>query len=101
MGDGPVQAVLADLASAPISEKLRATLGFLAKVTKQHGEVGVDDVQVLIALGVTRAQIEDALNVCFAFNVITRLADAFEFEVGPQAAFDVGAKSLLTRGYRL
>lgn len=101
MGNGPVQAVLADLASAPISEKLRATLAFLAKVTRQHGEVGVDDVRALIALGVTRAQVEDALNVCFAFNVITRLADAFEFEVGPQAAFDVGAKSLLTRGYRL
>jgi len=101
MGDKTVQAVLADLASAPIGEPLRATLAFLAKVTKQHGEVGADDVRALIALGVTRAQVEDALNVCFAFNVITRLADAFEFEVGPQAAFDAGAKSLLTRGYRL
>lgn len=96
-----MQAVLADLASAPIGEPLRATLAFLAKVTKQHGEVGADDVRALIALGVTRAQVEDALNVCFAFNVITRLADAFEFEVGPQSAFDAGAKSLLTRGYRL
>lgn len=96
-----MQAVLADLATAPIGEPLRATLGFLAKVTKRHGEVNVDDVRALIALGVTRAQVEDALNVCFAFNVITRLADAFEFEVGPQSAFDVGAKSLLSRGYRL
>lgn len=101
MGNGPVEAVLADLATAPIGEPLRATLALLAKVTRQHGEVDADDVRPLIALGVTRAQIEDALAVCFAFNVITRLADAFEFEVGPQAAFDVGAKSLLSRGYRL
>ena len=93
-------AVLADLASAPIGEPLRATLAFLAKVTRNHGDLTADDVRPLIALGVTRAQIEDALNVCFAFNVITRLADAFEFEVGPQSAFDVGAKTLLTRGYR-
>ncbi len=100
MGDGPVTAVLADLASAPIGEPLRATLAFLAKVTRNHGDLTADDVRPLIALGVTRAQIEDALNVCFAFNVITRLADAFEFEVGPQSAFDVGAKALLTRGYR-
>ena len=100
MGDGPVTAVLADLASAPIGEPLRATLAFLAKVTRNHGDLTADDVRPLIALGVTRAQIEDALNVCFAFNVITRLADAFEFEVGPQSAFDVGAKTLLTRGYR-
>ncbi len=96
-----MQAVLEDLATAPITEPLRATLTFLAKVTKHYGEVNADDVRPLIALGVTRAQIEDALNVCFAFNVITRLADTFEFEVGPQSAFDVGAKSLLTRGYRL
>ena len=53
----------------------------------------------LTALGITRAQIEDALDVGFAFNVITRLADTFEFEVGSQASFDAGAKHLLTRGY--
>jgi alkylhydroperoxidase family enzyme len=96
-----VQAVLADLATAPISEALRATLGMLRKVTRDHGAVEVADLEALLALGVTRAQIEDALNVCFAFNVITRLADTFEFEVGPPSAFDVGAKMLLTRGYRL
>lgn len=101
MGNSPVQAVLADLATAPISEPLRATLGFLRKVTRDHGAVSVDDIKALLALGVTRAQIEDALHVCFAFNVITRLADTFEFEVGPDAAFQVGAKTLLSRGYKL
>jgi hypothetical protein len=54
----------------------------------------------LLALGVTRPQIEEALNVGFAFNVITRLADTFAFEVGSRASFDAGAKALLTRGYR-
>jgi hypothetical protein len=41
----------------------------------------------------------DALYVAFAFNVITRLADTFEFEVGARASFEAGAKHLLTRGY--
>jgi alkylhydroperoxidase family enzyme len=99
--DKTVQAVLTDLASAPIAEPLRATLGLLRKVTKDHGAVGVADIKALLDLGVTRAQIEDALHVCFAFNVITRLADTFNFFVGPRAAFDSGAKMLLTRGYRL
>jgi alkylhydroperoxidase family enzyme len=101
MGDDKVAAVLADLASAPIGEPLRATLGLLRKVTRDHGGVTAADLQPLLALGVTRAQIEDALEVCWAFNVITRLADTFEFEVGPQAAFDASAKTLLTRGYKL
>ena len=34
------------------------------------------------------------------FNVIDRLADTFEFHVGPDAAFEAGARHLLTRGYR-
>ena len=54
----------------------------------------------MLALGVTRSQVEDALDVAFAFNVINRLADAFEFHVGPDAAFAAGARHLLKRGYR-
>lgn len=100
MGDDKVKAVLADLASAPIAEPLRATLAFLRKVTREHAKVTPDDVAALYKLGVTRAQVEDALNVAYAFNVITRLADTFQFEVGPDSAFDAGAKHLLKRGYR-
>ena len=99
MGQGPVDAVLADLATAPINEKLRATLGFLRKVTRE--QVTSADVKALLAIGVTKQQIKDALDVCFCFNVITRLADTFEFAVGPRSAFDLGAKMLLSRGYNI
>jgi alkylhydroperoxidase family enzyme len=95
-----VQAVLTDPATAPIDERLRATLAVLRKVTREHQKVTAGDMRALLALGVSRAQIEDALDVCFAFNVITRLADTFEFEVGPRASFDAGARMLLTRGYK-
>jgi alkylhydroperoxidase family enzyme len=95
-----VQAVLADPASAPIAEPLRATLAFVRKVTRAHDDVTADDVRELLALGVSRGQVEDALDVGFAFNVITRLADTFEFEIGPPAAFEAGAKILLGRGYK-
>jgi alkylhydroperoxidase family enzyme len=101
MGSDKVEAVLADLATAPIDDKLRATLGFLRKVTRDHAAVTAADVRPLLELGVTRQQLADALDVGWAFNVITRLADTFEFEVGPPASFDAGAKSLLTRGYKL
>ena len=93
--------MLADFASAPIAEPLRATLGFLGRVTRDHQAITPDEVSALLALGVTRAQIEDALAVGFCFNVFTRLADTFAFEVGSPASFDAGARSLLTRGYRL
>ena len=100
LGDEVVAAVLADLDTAPIPEPLRATLRFLGKVTREHQAVAPADLRALFALGLTRRHVEDALAVCFAFNVITRLADTFEFEVGSPESFDAGAKHLLSRGYR-
>jgi alkylhydroperoxidase family enzyme len=100
LGDETVTAVLTDLERAPIAEPLRATLAFLRKVTLDHDRLDADDVRALFEAGVTREQIEDALDVAFTFNVITRLADTFEFEVGSRASFDAGAKMLLGRGYR-
>jgi alkylhydroperoxidase family enzyme len=94
-----VHAVLADLDAAPISEPLRAMLKFLRHVTRSA--VTTDDVRVLRASGVTRAQIDDALAICWAFNVINRLGDAFGFAVPGPAAFAASAKMLLARGYKM
>jgi alkylhydroperoxidase family enzyme len=101
MGEANVAAVLADLDTAPISEPLRVTLRLLRKVTTDHAAVTAEDVNTLLAAGVTPAQVKDALGVCFSFNVITRLADTFRFEIPPAAAFAVSAKMLLSRGYKL
>ena len=90
-------AVLADVDTAPIGEPLRATLRLLEKVTRSV--VTVDDMRTVIATGVTRAQIEDALNVAFCFNVITRLADAFEFQLQDKVELAGSARHLLKRGY--
>jgi len=80
-----VAAVLSDLETSPIEEPLRATLRMLRKLTREHW-VDAADIRALLAAGVSREQVEDALAVCFAFNTITRLADAFGFvQPGPGA----------------
>ena len=77
--------MLSDLDTAPIEEPLRATLLMLGKLTREH-TVDADDMRAVLAAGASRQQIEDALAVCFSFNVIGRLADAFGFFVpGPKA----------------
>ena len=73
-------------------------LRFLRKVTQST--VTAEDARVLEASGVTRAQIDDALAVCWAFNVINRIADSFAFEVPGPEAFAASAKMLLSRGYK-
>src|SRR6516225_9424588 len=94
-----VSATLSNLETAPIEEPLRATLRMLDKLTREHA-VGAEDMRAVLAAGVSRAQIEDALAVCFAFNVINRLANTFAFSVPGAKAFEAGAKFLLARGYR-
>lgn len=94
-----VDAVLSDVETAPIDERLRATLRMLGKLTREH-TVDADDMRAVLAAGVTREQVEDALAVGFAFNVTDRLADAFGFSMLEPAGFESGAKFLLSRGYR-
>jgi uncharacterized peroxidase-related enzyme len=97
--EAKVSSVLSNLETAPIEEPLRATLRMLRKLTIEHA-VHVDDIRAVLAAGVSRDQIEDALAVSFTFNTIGRLADAFGFfRPGPKA-FEAGAKYLLARGYR-
>jgi AhpD family alkylhydroperoxidase len=93
-----VAAVLADLGSAPIDEGLRATLVMLGKLAGD-GRLRADDVRAVLAAGVRRQQIEDALAVGFAFNTTDRLANGFGFDMLSQEGFEAGAKYLLKRGY--
>ncbi|WP_129666124.1 carboxymuconolactone decarboxylase family protein [Phytoactinopolyspora endophytica] len=94
-----VQAVLADLESAPIGDALRATLRMLGELTRE-GKVSAQDMRDVLSAGVSPQQVKDALAVCAAFNTTDRLADAFGFEVLSPEGFEAGAKYLLKRGYR-
>ncbi|MBO9151537.1 carboxymuconolactone decarboxylase family protein [Chitinophaga sp. GCM10012297] len=94
-----VARALADVETAPIPSPLRAMLILLGKLTREH-KIDASDIRSVMSSGVSAEQIEDALAVCFAFNVTNRLADAFGFFVPGNKAFDAGAKYLLKRGYQ-
>ena len=94
-----VAAALSDLDTADLAEPLRATLRMLGKLTRAQ-TVSADDMRAVLVAGASRQQIEDALAVCFSFNVIGHLADAFSFAIPGPEAFEAGAKYLLARGYR-
>jgi uncharacterized peroxidase-related enzyme len=94
-----VSKALSDLETAPIEEPLRATLRMLHKMTRERS-VQAEDMRAVLAAGVSREQIEDALAVAFAFNIISRLADAFGFALPAPEAMESGARYLLARGYR-
>jgi uncharacterized peroxidase-related enzyme len=94
-----VEAVLEDFRTAPISEKLRAMLAFLEKLTLRPGEVGPEDMPPLRAAGLTAEEIEGAVHVCAHFNMINRVADSLGFARATPKGYAAGAKRLLTVGY--
>jgi len=97
--EAKVSAALSDLETAAIEEPLRETLRMLRKLTREH-TVDAEDMRAVLAAGVARQQIEDALAVCFTFNTVDRLSRTFGWVVTSDEAFQAGAKFLLARGYR-
>ena len=84
---------------AAVGERLEATLGFLEKLTLAPDEVDENDVDIVIATGVTPDALRDAIEVCAAFNVIDRIADALDFSLQSAASLAASARQLSTRGY--
>ena len=76
-----VLAVLDNLGATPIHVKLKAILFFIKKLTVNPNELTREDIIPLKAEGLSKEAIEEAIHVCGTFNVINRLADAFDFEI--------------------
>jgi hypothetical protein len=83
---------LNDYTTAPIGDKLRATLGLLKKMTLDHGSLGPEDVRIVLRTGVSRQAVQDALEVAFLFNVYDRLADSMGWDVPAQATAETGLR---------
>jgi uncharacterized peroxidase-related enzyme len=95
------QAVFRDWRTAPVDEKLRATLGFIEKLTLRPGELTRADADAVRAVGVRDEALVDAIHVAALFNMIVRMADSLGFEVPPYESFRARADSMLSSGYAL
>ena len=99
MGDGTIDLVLEDYRTAPIDEKLRATLGLLETFTLRPDEMSPNLVREVLAAGVSRDAIRDAFYVAFLFNTYDRLADTLGWELPERGYYDKAGRFLLKKGY--
>ena len=90
-----------DWRTAPVDERLRATLGFLEKVTLEPGDLTPEDAETVLAAGVSREALVDAIHVAALFNMIVRLADSFGWYVPPDEELAARAGMRLESGYAL
>jgi len=94
-------AVERDWRTAPVSRELRATLGFIEKLTLHPAEVTRDDADAVRAAGVSDDALVDAIHVCALFSMIVRLADSLGWDVPSYESFTERADGMLASGYTL
>ena len=82
-------------------ESLRATLGFLEKLTLRPDEVTRADADAVRAAGVSEDALVDAIHICALFSMIVRLADALGWEIPSFESFFERADAMLAGGYAL
>ena len=91
--------VLDDYRTAPIDERLRATLGLLETFTLHPERLGPGDVRAVLDAGVTREAVRDAFYVAFLFNAYDRLADTLGWELPDPGYYAKAGPFLLKKGY--
>lgn len=101
LGEDIWQAVKADWRTAPVSEGLRATLGFIEKQTLHPDDLTHDDAEAVYAAGVSQQALHDAMKVSAMFNMIVRLADSFGWDVPEWDALLARAPLMFEGGYAM
>ncbi len=90
-----------DWRTAPVSAQLRATLGFIEKLTLHPAEVSSEDTNAVRATGMSDEALVDAIHVCALFSMIVRLADSLGWNVPSYESFSARAGQMLATGYAL
>jgi alkylhydroperoxidase family enzyme len=84
-----------------VDERLRATLGFVEKLTLRPNELDRADAEAVRAVGVSDEALVDAIHVAVLFNMIVRLADSLGWDVPSFDEFSARADAMLASGYAL
>ena len=80
---------------------VRAMLGFLETFTQRPDELTAADVRAVLATGVSREAMRDAMYVAFLFNTYDRLADTLGWELPEEGYYAKAGQFLLKKGYGL
>jgi alkylhydroperoxidase family enzyme len=90
-----------DWRTAPVSELVRAALGFIEKQTLHPDELTEADAEAAYAAGLSKEALRDAAAVSAMFNMIVRLADAFGWEIPEWDRLMQRAPAMLEGGYAM
>jgi len=101
LGSEVTPQIVEDAEQSDFRPEAKAMIRLIEKVSQYPDLVTKQDVDAVRAAEVSEAAIEDGLAICFAFNLINRLADAFEYDWDNERHRSQGARALVRFGYRI
>lgn len=100
LGEDLVKRTLERYEDAGLDARLQTTLSLLEQMTLRPEEVSEVEIKRALDAGVSHEALDDAIHICFLFNVIVRVADAMDFGVPTKEEAIRNAKIVLKRGYK-
>jgi uncharacterized peroxidase-related enzyme len=73
--DGLIDALVADIDTAPVDEKLKPVLHYVAKLTRLPAQLTKADAQAVYDAGWSERALYDAVQVCAIFNFMNRIIE--------------------------
>jgi uncharacterized peroxidase-related enzyme len=98
MPPGLMAQLLDDVDRAPVSEKLKPMLRYVAKLTASPGRMTPADADAVFAAGWDDQALHDAVSVCALFNLMNRLVQGLGIDAG-EDYFGSAARRLREGGY--
>lgn len=97
--EGLLRALLENIDTADVDEKLRPVLRYVGKLTTTPSRMTENDAAAVFAAGWDERALHDAVSVCAMFNFMNRLVEGLGITAGPDD-FREAARRLSTRGYQ-
>lgn len=94
-----MRAVLADYATAPISDREKALFAFVTRVNRSSNQITREDVEAARRAGWPDEALYDAITVCALFNFYNRWVDAAGVGDMPAVGYQMSGQRLATEGY--
>lgn len=96
--ESTLRALVDDVETAPVDERIRPVLRYVRKLTLDPGRVSPSDAAAVLAAGWDERALYDAVSVCALFNFMNRLVDGLGVRADT-GYFSFSGKRLADIGY--
>jgi uncharacterized peroxidase-related enzyme len=95
---GTLAALLDDIGTAPVAERMKPLLRYAGKLTLTPSKITPTDAEAALAAGWEEKALHDAVAVCGLFNLMNRLVEGLGIIAG-EDYFQASARRLADQGY--